>query len=105
MRKTIELEFSKTDDNEIPTILSVNSTDHPSLRDMMETMTDEFIEEKGNISCEFSTCPERIADVMRLARELNKKLFDMGASWMFFCCDVCGGHDKENFIHCEIREV
>lgn len=105
MEKSIEIEFSQPkDEKQIPEILSVNSKEAPSLRKTMEDFTEEYVTEKGNITCEFSTNPERIGEVMRLARDLNKKLEKLEAGWIFYPCRTCESYKSDSFIHCEIAQ-
>lgn len=56
------------------------------------------------MTSEFSACPEDIPDIMRMAREANKKLSELDSGWQFFPCSTCENHDPNYFIHCEIAK-
>lgn len=68
----------------------------------LKELTDEYIELKGQVTIEFSACPEDMPDIMRAAREENKRLKELDGAWQFFPCSTCENHNPNYFIHCEI---
>lgn len=71
---------------------------------IIKELTDEYVELNGRITSEFSACPEDMPDIMRAAREANKKLKELNSGWQFFPCETCSKHDPNYFIHCEISK-
>ena len=71
--------------------------------EIVADLTREYLEAKGDITCEFATTPDHLPEVVKQIREYNKALLYLGAHWVMLTCDRCQQfHGDDYFIHCEI---
>lgn len=73
------------------------------MKSMIEEDTLEFIKENGCVTCEFTTSPDKIGEVMREIWKFQPLLEPLNAYWHVSVCTTCHGHKGgENYIHVQI---
>lgn len=73
------------------------------MKSIIEQDTLDFIERKGCITCEFTSSPDKIGDVMREIWKFEPLLEPLNAYWHVSVCKTCHGHKGgENYIHVQI---
>ncbi|QYV99016.1 hypothetical protein [Pseudomonas phage U1B] len=71
------------------------------LKQIFDQMTNEFIREKGYITCEFSIQQKYLAAAHDYAYLKNRELPSYGM-WRIFKCEACISHNVEHPYHVEI---
>lgn len=69
-------------------------------RDLVGSMTEEYISKNGIVTCEFSTDIGNIDIKLEYLKSATKK---MGiGKWIMYKCDTCESHNKNKPYHVEI---
>lgn len=78
----------------------------PTVKELIESMTQEFIANNGYITCEFSTGRIKPEDLDAFV-EANRSLAIAcpGTAWHTFFCTTCEGYNSNHPIHCEIYHL
>ncbi|MFO5795401.1 hypothetical protein, partial [Klebsiella pneumoniae] len=79
--------------------IQVDLTDE--LKKTFDQMTQEFIREKGYITCEFSIQQKYLAAAHDYMYVKNRELPSYGF-WRIFKCETCIGHNSDKPYHVEI---
>lgn len=70
----------------------------------IDQMTEEFIREKGYITCEFRASEENVVALHRYIHQKNRELPDYGM-WRVYLCETCCGYNKDTPYHVDIMVV
>jgi hypothetical protein len=71
----------------------------------IEEMTNEYIERKGFVTCEFSTSEEKLKELQPFLDQMNLKLAAVDAMWKSGHCNVCSSYSQLHTIHAEILGI
>jgi hypothetical protein len=69
-------------------------------RDLVSSMTDEYMSKDGIVTCEFSTDLISIDIKLECLKQASKKL-KIG-KWVIYKCDTCKSYHKDKQYHVEI---
>lgn len=67
-------------------------------KELVDKMTNEWLEKKGHVSCEFSTSAMQLDEKHRYLYEKYK----MGVSWTIGYCETCAGRHPNRQYHVQI---
>jgi hypothetical protein len=66
-------------------------------------MTQEWIEAKGNVTCEFSCSLEDVNAIYPFIVAQNEIVEPKGGFWTIRLCSVCKKYDEEKPFHVELQ--
>ena len=72
--------------------------DMEKFKKFTEQLRDEFDQHSGDISCNFSTSAEKLAEKMEFLAKMECK----SGYWTVGWCPTCAGYDELHPFHCEL---
>lgn len=69
-------------------------------RDLVSSMTDEYISKEGVVTCEFSTDLTNADIKLEYLKQATKKM--VIGKWVMYKCDTCESYHKDKPYHVEI---
>jgi hypothetical protein len=76
----------------------------PKFCDLVHSLSEEWNEKKGYVTCEFSTDKENLHEKMMFLF-LKSQLLEHEGIWRILPCDTCYGFHDDKFYHVEIVRV
>lgn len=83
-------------------IVQVELTDE--IKHVIDSMTEEFIEHKGYITCEFSLQEKYLVAAHQYIHAKNRDLPGYGM-WRIYMCETCISHNAHQPYHVDIMVV
>jgi hypothetical protein len=71
----------------------------------IESMTNEYIEKDGLVTCDFSTSEEKLKELQPFLDQMNLKLAASSSMWKSGHCNICKNYDASAPIHVEILGI
>jgi len=81
----------------------IMKTNMAKFREIAESMTNQYLEKQGYLTCEFATTADHSEAKTAVLNLMSEKLKGLNAKWVMHPCDTCLGYDTDRPIHVAIH--